>query len=260
MKQIGDMSRSVKRLYLMGLIMSKYKAHIRYKNSEDRVVPGVTTITGELGWSREALCRWNNRKGLEGVDTKKYVDDKADIGTLAHALITDRLQGKKTNTDDYSKNQIKAANESVKSFDAWVADKVIEPILIETPLVSEVYQYGGTMDIYARVNGVPTLVDLKTGKGVYDEHLVQVGGGYSLLLQEHGQDISRLIILNIPRTKGEKFQEEEIVNRQVCQDIFLNCLGTYKIKKLIRQDMNDDFGKWCKEVSDDGKELKTKVS
>jgi len=230
--------------------MSKFKAHIRYLNEDGKRVPGVTTITGELGWSKRALINWSNRIGLDGTAVGKYVDDKASIGTLAHLKVTNQLQGKKTNTDDYSANQIKAAREAVKSFEAWALDVKIEPILIEEPLVSEKYQYGGTMDIFAKVDGVPTLIDLKTGKGIYEEHLVQVGGGYGLLLNEHKHNPERLIILNIPRTKGEKFKVEEIINRQVCQDIFLNCLGTYKIKKNIRVLPEDDFGKWCKEVSD----------
>jgi len=215
----------------------KFKQHTVYKNSANKRVPGTTTITGELGWNTRVLCDWNNRKGLEGIDTKKFVDDKADIGTLAHLMVTNQLQGIKTTTDDYSANQIKAALNSVKSFDAWAKGKKIEPILIEKPLVSDIYNFGGTMDIYARVDGLLELIDLKTGKGIYDEMLIQVGGGYDTLLTEHGYSTNKVRILNIPRADSEKFLVHEIENLKECKDIFFNCLQIYQQHKIIRKEL-----------------------
>ena len=227
--------------------MGKTKAHIIYRNSSGIRVPGVTTITGELGWNTRVLIDWANRIGLEGIEASKYTDDKADIGTLGHLMITDKLRGKKTVTDDYSKNQIAAAKNSVKSFEAWAKDKKIEPILIETPLVSDIHNFGGTLDIYAKVNKLLELIDLKTGKGIYDEHLIQVGGGYIILLEEHKHPFDKVRILNIPRTNNEKFYEEDEINIAICKKIFLNCLENYYSKKQIRNE--SDFYQFVKEES-----------
>ena len=90
------------------------KAHIRYRLADKTIVPGVTTVLNLL--SKPALVPWANKMGLQGIDTSKYVDDKADIGTLAHAIITDKLTGKETDTSDYSKNQIDLAENSCLSF------------------------------------------------------------------------------------------------------------------------------------------------
>ena len=228
---------------------SKTKAHIVYLNSNNKRVPGVTTITGELGWGKQTLINWGNRMGLEGIDTKKYVDDKADIGTLGHLIITNQLQGKKTSMDDFSKNQIKSAKNSVKSFDAWAKGHKIEPILIEEPLVSNILNFGGTADIYGKIDGVLELVDLKTGSGIYDEHYVQVGGGYWILLEEHGHELMQARILNIPRANNEKFMEEIVPQVGCCKKIFLNCLENYRLHKQIK-DESDDFYNWTKKVSD----------
>ena len=217
--------------------MGKFKAHIIYKNSEGKRVPGVTTITGELGWSKQILVNWANRMGLEGIDTKKYVDDKADIGTLAHLMITNKLQGIATNLDDYSKNQITSAKNSVKSFDAWAKEHTIEPILIEQPLVSDLLNFGGTADIYGKIDGTLELIDLKTGKGIYDEMLIQVGGGYDILLTENDYPTNRCRILNIPRADSEKFAEHEIENLKECKAIFINCLNNYQLHKTIRKEL-----------------------
>ncbi len=215
----------------------KFKAHVIYKNSEGKRVPGVTTITSELGWNTRVLINWANRMGLEGTDTKVYVDDKADIGTLAHLIITNQLQRIKTNMDDYSKNQIKSALNSVKSFDAWAKEHKIEPILIEEPLVSNLLNFGGTADIYGKVDGTLELIDLKTGKAIYDEHLIQVGGGYDILLTENDYPTNRVRILNIPRANSEKFMEHEIVNLKECKSIFINCLNNYQLHKTIRKEL-----------------------
>jgi len=227
-------------------MMGKYRAHIRYKLKDGTRVPGVTTITGELGWNKRVLINWANRIGLDGIEASKYTDDKADIGTLAHKFITDTLQGKKTNTDDYSKNQIERAENSVISFNSWIKDHRLEPQVIEMPLVSEKFKFGGTPDIYGLVDGIYTLIDLKTGKGIYDEHLIQTAG-YSILLEEHGHKVEKIIILNIPRAASEKFAVEDGANIAVCKSIFLNCLKNYQLKKQIRKE--GEFYQFVKEVS-----------
>ena len=215
----------------------KFKAHTIYKNSDGKRVPGVTTITGSLGWSKQVLINWANRMGLDGVDTTKYVDDKADIGTLAHLMITNQLQGIETSTDDYSKNQIKSAKNSVKSFDAWASEHTLEVVFVEKPLVSDLFDFGGQADIYGKVDGALELIDLKTGKGIYDEHLIQVGGGYDILLAEHDHPTNRCRILNIPRADSEKFSEHVIVNLKECKAIFMHCLEVYQLHKVIRKEL-----------------------
>jgi hypothetical protein len=223
-------------------VENKFKAHIRYRLKDGTRVPGVTTITGELGWSKRHLIDWANRIGLEGIDANKYRDDKADIGTLAHLMITNKLTGKTTETDDYSKNQIDAAKNSVASFEAWAKDKNIEPIFVEQQLVSEAYRFGGTGDIYAKVDGILELIDLKTGKAIYEEHLIQAGGGYDILFEEHEYPVERVRILNIPRADDEHFVDLVIINRDYCRKIFLNCLDNYNLHKCILREVNNGRG------------------
>jgi len=216
-------------------VSKKHKAHIIYKLASGKRVPGTTTITGELGWSKRVLINWANRMGLQGIDTTKYVDDTAEIGTLAHKMVTDYLQGIKTNTDDYSKNQIAAAENSALSFFEWAKGKKIEPILIETPLVSEKYFYGGMEDIYAKVDGKLELIDLKTGGGIYPEMVIQVAA-YRQLLIENGHKVESIRILNIPRTGDEAFVEKRISLKHclVAWKIFHNCLNIYQLKKELK--------------------------
>ena len=58
--------------------------------------------------------------------------------------------------------------------------------------------YGGTPDWYGLLDGIPTVLDLKTG-GLYPEQLVQAAA-YRLLLVEAGHKVDRLLLLRAPRT------------------------------------------------------------
>lgn len=213
----------------------KSKAHIRYKTKDGAIVPGVTTVLNLL--AKPALVPWANRMGLQGIDTSKYVDDKADIGTLAHAMITDKLTGKETDTTDYSKNQIDLAENSCLSFWEWEKDHKIESVeFVERPLVSEAYRFGGTLDIYAVVNGKREIIDLKTGSGIYDEHIYQVAV-LKRLLEENGFTVAATRVVNIPRAETEAFGERVIseTENRVGWEIFKNLLSVYYLKKEMRK-------------------------
>jgi len=219
-------------------ILKKHKAHTIYKNTAGKRVPGVTTITGMLGWGQRTLINWANRMGLQGVDTTKFVDEKAAIGTLAHRLITDALMGRETYTDDYAASQIEEAYESAENFNRWISDNPFDPILVEESLISELYQYGGRIDIYgrARNSGKFGLIDLKTGSGIYPEMIIQVAGGYANLLRESGYAVDFVKILNIPRSKTEGFMDK-LIPPEVCRDalgVFVHCREIYNLKKLIK--------------------------
>ncbi|KKM15298.1 hypothetical protein LCGC14_1697480 [marine sediment metagenome] len=218
----------------------KTKAHIQYrsekqfqKNGKGIRFPGVTTITNLR--AKPALIKWANNLGLKGIDSTKYVDDKADIGTLAHAMITNGLQTLETDLTDYTAKQIKQAENCVLSYYEWEKEHKIDPILIEKPLVSEEHCVGGTMDIYAKVDGVFELIDLKTGNGIWDEHKWQVAA-YKEILQENNYQVDRVRILNIPRHETENFQQMILSDKVLTLGwvIFFHLLCIYRTEKLFK--------------------------
>jgi hypothetical protein len=208
---------------------TRTKAHIRYRNAAGGIVPGTTTITGLL--NKPQLVPWANKLGLQGIDSKAYTEEKAVIGTLAHKMVTDYLLQMPTETKEYSKFQTDAAENSFLSYLRWAEHKTIDPILIEKPLVSEEFQYGGTADIYAKVDGVVELIDLKTG-GIFDEHVVQVCA-YKHLLVENGYPVERVRILGIPRDDDDGFTERLVSDTSAGWRIFCHLLAVYHdLKKL----------------------------
>lgn len=213
--------------------MSKTKAHIRYRLADKTIVPGVTTILGLM--AKPALVPWANKLGLQGIDVSKYVDDKADIGTLGHAMVTDKLSGAETDTSDYSENQISLAENCALSFWQWEKEHPIEEVFfVERPLVSETHRFGGTLDIYAKINGKREIIDLKTGSGIYQEHAWQVAT-LKVLLEENGFPVDGTRIINIPRAESESFLEKVVTSREneIGWQIFKALLSIYNLKKEV---------------------------
>ena len=103
---------------------------------------------------------------------------------------------------------------------------------MEKPLVSNSLGFGGTCDIFAKVNDLYELIDLKTGSGIYPEMFIQVVA-YRHLLIENNCLVDKVRILNIPRAESETFQEQVVGNLHEYWEIFLNLLEIYKINKKI---------------------------
>lgn len=207
---------------------NKTKAHIRYKNKDGKIVPGVTTPLYVL--AKPALIHWAWKLGIQGEDYKKYTDKMADIGTLAHYLIMCHLTKKEPDTSEYSKDDIDKAENCVLSFYEWEKNHPVEPILVEEPLVSEEYQYGGTIDLLAKINGDLVLIDFKTGKAIYSDMLYQVAA-YKHLVIEAGYKLKKSMILRIGRDESEGFDDKEMSDLSVQWEIFKACLNIYNLKK-----------------------------
>ena len=211
----------------------KAKQHTVYKLANGKRVPGTTTITGVL--NKPALVPWANKLGLQGIKVSEYVNDLADIGTLAHAMVIASLEGKEADTSDYSAKQISSAENSALSFFDWKKGKELEPIIMEKPLVSETYKFGGTADCFCKLDGVRTLIDFKTGKGIFPEMPTQVIA-YMQLLKENGYEPEQGMILRIGRTEDEGFETRQVKNTVLNWKMFLHCLGVYETRKQIKKE------------------------
>ena len=210
----------------------KVRTHTRYRLKDNSIVPGVTTITGIL--NKPALVKWANNLGLQGIDSMKYVDEKASIGTLAHYMIECHLKGEKPDLSDYTPNQISQAENSVLKFFDWEKENKFKVIGVEMKLVSEKLKVGGCCDLYAELNGKKTLIDLKTSKGIFPEMITQVAG-YKLLLEENNYEVEDVRILRIGREESEGFEDHKAVMLDLHRDRFLHCLEIYNINKLLRK-------------------------
>jgi len=207
----------------------RVQAKAKYRNAAGVVIPSVTTALNIL--NKPALVKWANKLGLEGIDSSRYRDALADIGTLTHYLIMCRLNEELPDTSDYTPEQVELAEGCYKKYVDWELRNPVKPILVEEQLVSEKYQYGGTPDLYALSNRVLMLADFKTNaKGIFAEMIYQVAA-YRHLLQEAGYTVSKTCILRLGRSTSEG-AEERILSEgemEVGFQIFLRCLEIHQL-------------------------------
>jgi hypothetical protein len=218
-------------------VAKKSKAHQKYFVKDGTQVPGCTTVTGVMDKSG-ALTYWAWNLGMQQIDFRTFRDELATIGTLAHYFIECYLLGCKAELGDYTENQIEAAKKCFMKFTTWMISRNVKKedfAVTEGQLVSEKHRFGGTIDIAAVVNGVPTLIDIKTSKAVYGEMKTQVAGGYRLLCEEAGYGVEQTIILRIGRDDKEGFEEITVGKEESDLHVkrFLTCLELYKINKQI---------------------------
>lgn len=208
------------------------KAHTRYKNADGKIVPGVTTVLSVL--NKPALVKWANNLGLQGIDSSKYTDEAARIGTLIHAMVQCNVTGMKLDTSDVTPNQIETAKIGFNKFLKWEEGRKLTTIMSEQPLVSEEYQYGGTIDWLVKDGEAIVLIDFKSGKDIYPEMFCQVAA-YKKLLEEQEIHVNEVRILRIGRNEEEGFEERCIPPHDVQYyfDIFVSCKNIYDTKKRI---------------------------
>ncbi len=212
-------------------VLKKNKAHTRYRNAEGIIVPGATTILNSV-LAKPQLVPWANKMGLQGIDTNKYVDSMATIGTLAHYMIECYLKGESPDLSEYSPAEISLAENSALKFYEWEKSHTYELIFSEQQLVSEKYQYGGCVDIYWKLDGKYTLTDIKTCKGIYSEQHTQLSS-YRQLLIENGYPVEECNILRIGRDESEGFDFINSKNLDLHFERFEHCLEIYRLNKLL---------------------------
>lgn len=193
------------------------KKHAYYLPETNYFVPGVTSILSCL--DKPALIPWAARMAAEYVKanigdnpTKAHIEaicDKAkteynkikeaagDIGTQVHIFAEKYFRGEVL--ADPENELVKAG---VKALLDWTRENDIRPIEVERLCFSQDSFYAGTMDLLASVNGKLSYVDLKTGKGIYKEHLLQSGAYVNAWQEENKEVIEQIVIVNCNKLTG----------------------------------------------------------
>jgi hypothetical protein len=91
---------------------------------------------------------------------------------------------------------------------------------------------GGTCDIYAKVNGKLTVLDIKTSKACYSEQRTQVVA-YKKLLEENGKQAEECRIIRIGRSEHEGYDDILIGAHNLHWDRCMACLNLYRANKNL---------------------------
>lgn len=176
-----------------------------YLNAKGEKVVGVTTVTGRYG-DKGALINWAYKQGKAGVPLYASRDRAADIGSAVHDAIESYVHGDRGEVDfsELADDSMREnAREAFASFLRWYRAYSVEIVATELPLISEAYQFGGTVDAIARIANSLSVLDWKTSSGIYSSMLVQVSA-YGILWEENrpGQTIEEYHVLRIGKESG----------------------------------------------------------
>ena len=211
-----------------------------YKNAAGKRVPGTTTITGRFKESG-GLIFWAWDLGMQGIDLKDAREGAADAGTCAHEQIDAHLHGRTFDPGPWPADVRAKADHAFLGYLEWQQQTGLKMVASEVSLVSEKYQFGGTFDAVVS-SGSLVLLDYKTSGGIYSDMLIQIGGGYSVLWEEHhpeeklaGMDILRVSkpeALDDPVSFHHHHWSAEIF--PICQEQFLYFRQAYDLDKRIK--------------------------
>lgn len=156
---------------------------IPYKNKDGKRLKGATTIKGQnVGWGKNPLMWWANNQGLQGKTLQESYDTATIPGTIAHYLVECHLKEDKPDLSQYEKDDIRKAMSAYNNFLEWTKQFKFRPLAVEPNLISELYQFGGTPDVFGFVMDKLCLIDWKTGK-IYEDIFLQLAAYEQLWLE-----------------------------------------------------------------------------
>jgi len=157
---------------------------IAYADKAGQRVPGVTTVLGSsLGWKTPGLMHWAWKVGSEGKDYREERNKAADAGTLAHACAEAIITGKPLPEIPHE-HEAKVLG-AVHAFESWQEQTRLHLVASEVPLVSETHRYGGCLDGVGVLDEVAHLIDFKSSRDLYPDHVCQVAAYRELWNENH---------------------------------------------------------------------------
>lgn len=180
-------------------------AHTVYKVNEKKV-PSVTTILGRFK-NAIGLIIWSNKLGLEGKNYHTELNKAGDIGTDFHNLAELHIKG-----EYYELPDDPIVQECFNKFKDWWSDFAndnFEIVFTEKSYCCRKYKYGGTADLLVKKNDKYILIDFKTSKAVYEDHLIQASAYDYMIKEQDGFDINKFILARFGKEQSDDFEIRE---------------------------------------------------
>ena len=154
----------------------------------------------------------------------RYKDKAADIGTRTHEAIDDWIQGKSPVLADDTRP-------GFENFMHWIESENMTVVKGDTCLASIAHGFGGRSDVYFEKSGKLILGDFKTGKALYDDTVVQMGGYDIATLETYGIQVDKTIVLRIGKEIPGDIEPKE-VNLEHAREAFTYALGLFSKMEL----------------------------
>lgn len=229
----------------------------RYEVDGQEVV-GVTTILKTV-IAKEALINWavkmttdhivanfNHGAPYSAESLLKLCDEakkahrlvkegSADVGLRAHKWIEEYIKSKISKTEQPEPPLDPDLKEPIQAFLLWEQGNNVEWLESELPVYSRKYNFCGTMDFLARVNGKVIVGDIKTSNAIYPESYYLQVAAYRYAYEEEHPDakIDGMTIIRIPKDKKSQLEVRQVNDYQDNATAFVYAVHLYKqITKL----------------------------
>lgn len=104
------------------------------------------------------------------------------------------------------------AHIAYREYQKWRDEARLKPIAIEQRVFSRKYKYAGTLDVYCEAYGALTLLDWKTGKGIYDEAGLQNAAyRHAWIEMEQAEAPIAGLIVRLPKMPDDPGLETKVI-------------------------------------------------
>ena len=182
-------------------------------------------------------------EAVTGVKAADRVKQKAAaIGTAVHAGIEWELRQQLGEDAGPAPHLPEAAAWAVESWKGWARSVTLEPLAIERTVYCLACGYAGTLDLYARVKGVLTVLDWKSGKAIYPEAFLQ-NLAYRHAATRAGLLSAQGLIVRLPKLLDDPAWEVMPVPAALTLDDFLAALRLWRWQRgMSGQPTGDQHG------------------
>ena len=208
-----------------------------YRNTKGVRIPGNTSIISQnLGWSKGPLMYWSWKEGKEGRDFRQTRDSAADAGTLCHAMIEHDIKNlPSVDTSKYAPELIEKAETGFLNYLEWKQGVRLVLKTMEVPLISEVHQYGTTVDVVADANGKTCFVECKTSNDIYTDFLIQLAAQKAAWDENYPDDPIRGCHILKVHKENASFAHYYFGELPGCFDAFLCLRKLHDFKKALER-------------------------
>jgi hypothetical protein len=168
--------------------------------------------------------------GVKAADREKQ--KAAAIGTAVHAGIEWELRRQLGEDAGPAPHLPEPAAWAVESWKDWARSVTLEPLAIERTVYCLACGYAGTLDLYARVKGVLTVLDWKSGKAIYPEAFLQ-NLAYRHAATRAGLPSTQGLIVRLPKHLEDPAWEVMPVPATLTLDDFLAALQLWRWQRAM---------------------------
>ena len=216
-------------------------------------VPSVTTILNVI--SKPALLPWAVKmgadwfkanhndpelelddliKGIKGAYRKRS-QDALNIGEEVHAWCERAIKFKLGQDMMPPLPTNPVVRESIENFRDWAKENDVQWLSAEEKVYNRKYNYAGTVDAVAEVNGEFGVIDFKTSKRLYDEYDLQVSAYGEAIEDIYGRDCEASWLLRFDKEDGS-FESKQLLGEDHAENFmaFYGALSLYNRLTVLK--------------------------